>query len=247
MLVILNMDWKAYDIHDKVMDHTRRLEDVVKNFNASHYVQYDLASIGAGERVFFKSTPAEQRVPGPILDEIRRHHESARKALNEDKNFQRYKYLAEVLRDVRAQGLRLAAVYNGAADEGDSVLKKAHLRDYFDLQVYAVAEIFGRVSNVSCDLYELIMEHNRVFPKETMIVDVTSEGVSAGATTGARVAAYVPIETETDDKVAKAMESAMLQAGATRIAHNATDIKIISSALPRYAPQDGARPAAALN
>lgn len=238
MLVVFNLDWSAYDIHAKVKEAAQRLDDVVEAKHASHYVQFDLASIRAGEFIFYKSTPEEKRVPTPVLDEIRTVHAGLLAGLRQDRNYNRYRDMAETMMAVRRQGIKLAAVYNGAAAESDRILKSAHLHDYFETRVYNTKD-YGRYVEIDRDFYALVMRENKIDPNKTLVVDTTIDGVIAGHSAGSHVLAYVePEENELTPRYHE-MKDAIKSVGVTedRLITTTRDIQTASAYLSTFSPR----------
>lgn len=237
MLIVFNLDWKACDIDKKVAQASRNLNTLVEAMGARQYVHYDLTSTGAGERIFWKSTPPERREQlAGNLDFLRRHHHLIRQDLDGDPGYRKYRETAEMLGRLRGERHTLAVVFNGETAECDEVLKRARLREFFDTRVYGTDSVRHRPASLS-DLYAEAVAQNTPSLNDIKVrrnnedvrlaVDDTLDGVRAGSESKLLVAAYVSLDNCPDNQ-ARERWAEMVGAGATYVATTPRDIVHLS-------------------
>lgn len=254
MLVLFNLEWKDFDIDHKVERASKSLATLINAMGAGHYVHYDLTSLGAGEKIFWKSTPPEKRISSEALNLIREQHADILRDLDGDSHYRDYRDTAQTLRYLRANRHTLAAVFEGDAAECDELLRRARLREYFGEQVYGL-DSFQRMRPGLAQLYNQVIDKNRVDPDDAaiyrnydnfaIIVDHTVEGVRTGRVLGTPALAYIS-KACPDSEIAERGER-MVQAGAFYVATTMQDVITpflgradIYSKLPTYVTLPGA-------
>lgn len=217
MLVVFNLNWKSYDIHERVNQASRRLDAICRAMGANNCVRFDLASLGAGELIFSKG--AERIVPTETLDFLRHQHAEERGNLEKMSTFRLFKNTAETLKKLCGQGHKLAVAFEGSTEDCDKALKDAHLRDFFETSVYGsdVTNGFGT------KLYTHAMQQNGAAPHETLMVEEFPDCARASRRTGASVAGYISLENCPEEEF-HARQIEMKRAGVTHFVTTPHDI-----------------------
>lgn len=257
MLMIFNLDWKSCDIDEKVTRASRSLRSLIAAMGAGHRVQYDLASLGAGETIF-PERASEKAVPQETIDFIRQQHAEARAELCKDKAFSYYRDMATMLKGLQGDRHTLVATFTGDAAEGQERLDRARLSRYFGGHVYGLNSVaHGRptlvalfsqiISAVSVNPHDAAIYRNNA--NEAIIVDETESGIRASRTLDVPGLAYISMQSCLDENVTERAER-MRAAGARAIATTPNDLATLpytiftrpdeSARLTRYVDLPGA-------
>ncbi len=257
MLMMFNLDWKSCDIDEKVTRASRGLRTLITAMGAGHRVQYDLASLGAGETIF-PERATEKSVSKEIIDFIREQHAEARAELGKDKAFAHYRDMAFMLKGLQGDRHTLVAIFAGEAAECQEHLERARLSKYFGGHVYGFDSVKHGKPTLQA-LFNQVMTAAAVNPhdaaiyrnnaNESIIVDDTEAGIRASRTLDVPGLAYISVQSCPDDEVFERTER-MQAAGARAIATTPHDLAVLPytivsrpderSRLPAYVNLPGA-------
>ena len=210
MLVVFNLGWERFDIDRKVSAGNHRLHNVVAEKNAGHFIIFNLASLGAGERIIDrkerrenarqkdpdfdtkvaamrlvpeeKDRPMEEGVPNQkTIDFLRHYHAQVASPLRSDEKFKAYRDAAEMLAKLKAHGHDLAVAFTGASKEAEQKLKLARTLDYFGDKVYGRDSLeHDKDDLTSRAIYRHAMWKSRAEPDESIIVSDSADGICDG-------------------------------------------------------------------
>lgn len=210
MLVVFNLGWERFDIDSKVSLGNQRLNGVAAEKKAGHFIIFNLASLGAGERIIDrkerrenarkkdpdfdrkiaamrlvpkeKDRPMEEGAPDQkTVDFLRHYHAQIAKPLHRDENFKAYRDAAEMLARLKARGHDLAVAFTGASKEVEQKLKLARTLDYFGDKVYGHDSLeMDKHDLTSCAVYRHAMWKSRAEPNESIIVSDSADGICEG-------------------------------------------------------------------
>ncbi len=186
MLIVFNLDWQRFNIDRQVSAANRKINALAEEKKAGHFIIFNLASLGAGERIIDRvarqhdQTPvAEAGRPDPrAIDYLRRRHWRIARDLQKDNNFKAYRDAAEMLAGLKSRGHRLAAVFTGASAVAEQALKWARALDYFEDRVYGYDSLKSRRDDLtSKGIYLQALKENKTAPADSIIVADSPEAI----------------------------------------------------------------------
>lgn len=257
MLMMFHLDWKSCDIDKKITQASRNLRTLITAMGAGHRVQYDLASLGAGETIF-PERASEKTVSPETIDFIREQHAELRAGLGKDKAFSHYRDMASMLKGLQGDRHTLAAIFAGETAECQEHLDRARLSRYFGGHVYGFDSVKQGKPTLQT-LFNQVMTAAAVNPhdaaiyrnnaNESIIVDDTEAGIRASRTLDVPGLAYISTQNCPDDEVVE-RAGRMQAAGARAIATTPHDLATLPytifsrpderSRLPAYVNLPGA-------
>lgn len=236
MLLVFNFDWDDYGIDRPLRAAQAELDSFVAARGGRDIVVYDLASPGAGERVFWKRTPPEKHHVFNALDQFRQKYSALREGLEKDPAFQARLDMARMFESLSRDGHLLTAVTQTTTGSVCAALRRARLHDYFGARVYGHdAPGVPRKTGLA-GVYEVAVARNMANPTDArlrvaddnvvLIYGSTPEGLKAGQEQEVPLIAYVSPQTcpawEFESRV-----YAMMDAGAQFLATNTAEAQIL--------------------
>jgi beta-phosphoglucomutase-like phosphatase (HAD superfamily) len=234
MLIVFNLIWDKFNVDALFGAATRRMNALAVEKGVGHHIIFNMASLGAGERLVGMPRFAGQEPPARVMDYLRRRHARILRDLNKSETVKAYRDAAEMLDTLKKSGHRLAAVHDGPTDEAESHLKKARMLDYFGDAVIGRDRVTAR-SRMDVALYLEAMRQCAAIPKDSVVVADRPKAVSAAAPLRPRaVAAYLPPYLE-EDKITSRLKE-MAHAGASYAFCGGYNIAALPVLLTRSGP-----------
>lgn len=197
MLFVFHLSWPDYDISAQISRANQNLAQIAKAEGLDAQLQFNCASLGAGE--LRTGTPGARKDDQPIetlkMDSIRRFHRRELGVLEQDGSYRAYKELAVALKTLKGNGHHISAIGLYPRRSMEAMLEDGHIRDYFEDAVYGIetVEKWAPEESSLSRVYIAAIRDDHSPTDESVVVSDTVEGVKVGKLISPRsVIGYVP-------------------------------------------------------
>lgn len=178
MLMVFNLDWKRFSIAPQMAEANAFMQEMALSLDISERIIFNCASMGAGEWIL-KKREGQEDIPSDTLNYVRWHHHKVVEAVRSDAQYRINFETREMLQSLRRAGHGLVAVFTGATNVLEDILRGARCRDIFADNVVGYDRLHDsrRTDLTGVGLYREACRRAGTEPAKTVIVSDDPDGV----------------------------------------------------------------------